>query len=1028
MPAESWFTVLGPLRAGRGDVELDAGPAQQRAVLAVLLLRNGTPTSLEELIDALWDEEVPGSAASTVRTYVSRLRRALEGGAAGSVIRSVAGGYQIDLAPHQLDLTAFREHLAEAERGRRAGDVSLSVKQLTRGLGLWRGTPLAGVPGPFAARQRANLERLRASAEAARLRTELDLGDPDRILPEIAALTAEHPLDERLRETLITAMYRAGRQAEALATYEDTRSLLAEELGIDPGPALQTLHERILRADPALMPAAGRHEPAAEEGPTPQPPSGAVLSGNLPQQVSSFIGRDEELAEVRALVAEARLVTLTGAGGAGKTRLALQVAAGLPNGSGDEVWFADLAPLRDPELVAVTVADLLGVRRDPGRPVFETLVRAVGERSLLMLLDNCEHLVGACAKLADVLLRGCPNLALLATSREPLGISGERVYRVPSLEVPAEGADAAAIQASEAVRLLADRAAAQGVPLASDEESARVAGRICRRLDGIPLAIELAAARLRVTAPGELENRLDQRFTLLTGGSRAALPRQQTLRAMVDWSWELLTSAERAVLVRLSTFAGGFGLAAAEAVASGPDVPAAEVLGQLGSLVDKSLVQFGDTGAGPGRYRLLESIRQYAADRLDVLGAATASTARAAHRDYYLALAEQAVPQLKTVRQADWLARLGAEVDNLRAAVAFSLTETDLAPGLRLAASLGVYWRIRGHAAEGAEILRVLLDAPAAGAATLPRARALAAVASLYQQAGDYPTADAYCQEALPIADAAGDSELVIELLSKRAWILMRQGRTGDALTLIESGLGLARRLGDLNLIASLLTGRAGGAFTQGDPADAARYASEAVQLFRRAGDQRLMGKALGNLGYYELSAGDLGAARGHLADALGIAREMKDHDGVTIQTFNLGLAEYLDGSPEAAAALFTESFDFARNTGLKAGMAYALIGLALADRGESGPGRPARLYGAADQALSDLGHAVEPLESQLADRDRQRLRVAMGDAAFEAEHAAGRALSPADALAALASADPVPGQGAAHRGEQPAPADVAAG
>ena len=344
------------------------------------------------------------------------------------------------------------------------------------------------------------------------------------------------------------------------------------------------------------------------------------------------------------------------------------MAAGLLDGTGEGVWFADLAPLRDPDLVATTVADVLSVRQEPGRPVVDTLVDAVGGRPLLVLLDNCEHVIGACAKLADALLRGCPDLALLATSREPLGIGGEFVYRVPSLGVPAEGEDAAAVRASEAVRLLADRAAAQGVPLAQDEQTAAVAGRICRRLDGIPLAIELAAARLRVLPAGELEARLDERFALLTGGLRVALPRQRTLRAMVDWSWELLTGAERAVLAALSVFAGGFGLSAAEAVAAGPDVPAAEVAGLLSALVDKSLVQFDDAGTGPGRYRLLETVRQYAAGQLDALGKAAAGAARIGHRDYYLALAEAAAPQLMTADQAEWLDRLDAELGNLRAA------------------------------------------------------------------------------------------------------------------------------------------------------------------------------------------------------------------------------------------------------------------------------------------------------------------------------------------------------------------------
>jgi predicted ATPase/DNA-binding CsgD family transcriptional regulator len=705
-----------------------------------------------------------------------------------------------------------------------------------------------------------------------------------------------------------------------------------------------------------------------------------------------------ELAELRGLVGGSRLVTLTGAGGAGKTRLGLQVAAGLLDGAGDGVWFADLAPLGDPDLVAVTVANVLGVREQPGRPVADTVAEAVGGRSLLVLLDNCEHVIGACAKLADALLRGCPNLVLLATSREPLGIDGERAYRVPSMRTPAEGDDPGAVRASEAVRLLADRAAAQGVVLAQDEETAVVAGRICRRLDGIPLAIELAAARLRVMSAGELEARLDERFALLTGGSRAGLARQQTLRAMVDWSWELLTGTERAVLARLSAFAGGFGLAAAEAVATCPDVPAGEVLGHLGALVDKSLVQFGDAGAGPGRYRLLETVRQYAARRLDTLGPSAVNHARTAHRDYYLALAEAAAPQLKGTDQAVWLERLDADLGNLRAAIAFSQAQADPGPGLRLAASLRAFWSARGHAAEGASALRALLDAPAAQQATLVRARALGAAARLLQQTGGYAIAGGYCQEALAIAQAAGDEYLVAELLQERAWVLVRQGQPGAALPVIEQGLGLARRFGEPHLLARLLSARSGAAYVAGDPAGAARDGAEALPLFRLAGDRQQAGILLVNLGTYELVAGDMNAARQHLAESLEISRALDDRHLVPYGTFNLGLAEYLTGSPRAAEALFAESLDLARRAGMKAHMAYALIGLALVGRGGADPGWSARLHGAAYQALADLGHALEPLEAGLADADGRRLRAAIGAEAFDAEYAAGRTLDLASA------------------------------
>jgi len=735
-----------------------------------------------------------------------------------------------------------------------------------------------------------------------------------------------------------------------------------------------------------------------------------MLLTNLPAQVSRFIGREAELAQVRALVAGSRLVTLTGAGGAGKTRLALQVAAGLLDGTGDGVWFADLAPLHDPDLVAVTVADVLGIRRQPGRPVPDTLAEAVGERSLLVVLDNCEHLIGACAKLADALLRGCPNLALLATSREPLGIGGEYVYRVPSLNVPADGAGPATIRASEAVRLLEDRAAAQGAPLAPDDQTAAVAGRICRRLDGIPLAIELAAARLRVLPPADLEARLDERFALLTGGSRAALPRQQTLRAMVDWSWELLTGPERAVLARLSVFAGGFDLAAAEAVAAdepgtagepvppGEPVSPGEVVGLLGALVDKSLVQFDRTGAGPGRYRLLETVRQYAAGRLDALGPAVAEAARMAHRDYYLALAEAATPHLVAADQGVWLDRLDAELGNLRVAIAASVTQPDPGPGLRLATALRVYWKARGHAAEGADALRALLNAPAARDATLLRARALAAAANLQTQVGGGAIIEEYCQEALAIADAAGDDHLVADLLRERAWHLMRQARPDAALPLIESGLSLARRLGEPHLTALLLSAQTQAAYATGDNAGAARYAAEALRLFRQAGDELQAGLLLGNLGYYEAAAGDLDAARDHLAESLDIARAFDDRSGVVFGTFNCGLAEYLGGSPAAAWSLFAESFDRARRAGMKVQMAYALLGLALASRSEADPRWSARLHGAADQAFGDLGHTVESLEARLAGQDRERLRAEIGADAFDTDYAAGRALDPASA------------------------------
>ncbi|HWG61230.1 MAG TPA: adenylate/guanylate cyclase domain-containing protein [Streptosporangiaceae bacterium] len=795
-----------------------------------------------------------------------------------------------------------------------------------------------------------------------------------------------------------------------IAVSSATAALLQDSL--PPGASLRDLGQHRLKdlSRPEQI-----FQLEADDLPAAFPPLTSLdhprLLNNLPAQVSSFIGRVGELAEVRRLVTTSRLVTLTGSGGAGKTRLSLQVAAGLIDGSGDGVWFVDLAPLQDADLVAVTVAKVLGIHEEPGRSVLDTLVDGVGPRNLLLVLDNCEHVVDTCAKLADALLRNCPNVVLLATSREPLGIDGERVHRVPSLGTPAADDDLEAIRATEAVRLFAERAAQQGVRADWDMPSASVVGRICRLLDGIPLAIELAAARLRVMSVTELDARLDQRFSILTGGSRAALPRQQTLLAMVDWSWDLLNDSERHVLSRLSVFAGGFDVAAVEAVttepatADGVDPARDAVVGHLAALVDKSLVQFADTGAGPVRYRLLETVRQYAVRQLEQRD--SPESARIAHRDHYLALAEAAAPHLVRHDQADWLDRLDLELDNFRAAIGFSLKQSDPAPGIGLIAPLRMFWKARGHATEAVEALRAMLDVPAARQPSLLRARALATTAYLLEQTGGYLAAEECCDEALAIARSANDDYLVADLLDVRAFVMLRRGQHAAALPLIESGLRLARGLGDPHLTARLLAVRSFAVDVEGDHASAARDAAESVQLYRQAGDRRQVGTMVGNLGYAELSIGDLDTARRHLQESLDVARQLGDHYGVVYETFNLGLAAYLSGSMKAAEAYFAESLDLARRVRMKASTGYALLGLAMARSGDADLPRSARLHGAADEALAILDETVEPLEGGLRDIDCQRLRTAMGAEAFEAEYAAGRALTPQEVLS-LAPGDTV--------------------
>jgi tetratricopeptide (TPR) repeat protein len=501
----------------------------------------------------------------------------------------------------------------------------------------------------------------------------------------------------------------------------------------------------------------------------------------------------------------------------------------------------------------------------------------------------------------------------------------------------------------------------------------------------------------------ELDARLDQRFAILTGGSRTAMPRQQTLLAMLDWSWDLLNGAERHVLARLAVFAGGFDLAAAEAVTAGEageDGLVDEIVALLGALVDKSLVQFEDSGGGPVRYRLLETVRQYAARKLERLGPAAAEDARRAHRDQYLALAESATPQLVGHNQAEWLDRLDLELGNIRAAIGYSLQRRDPVSGIRLAAALRVFWKTRGHATEGIEALRALLDLPTPGEQALLRARGLAAAAYLLEQTGGYAIAEEYCEEGLVIARAAGDDYLTADLLYLRALVLLRRGQPGQALPFIESGGGGAHQHKEPHVTAHLLEARSFALDLQGDHAGAARDARESVLLSREAGDQRHVGTMLGNLGYAELSLGEPDAARAHLAESLDIARALSDHYGVVYQTLNLGLAEYLSGSATAAEELFTESLNLAGRMRTGPVIAYALIGLAMTRSGQAGMSRSAQLHGAAAAALAALEETIEPLEGELRDRDCQRLRSAMGAEAFEAEYAVGRALTTEEVFA----------------------------
>jgi predicted ATPase/class 3 adenylate cyclase/DNA-binding CsgD family transcriptional regulator len=756
-----------------------------------------------------------------------------------------------------------------------------------------------------------------------------------------------------------------------------------------------------------------------------------ALRHNLPWQATSFVGRAAELAELRSLVSGgSRLVTIAGPGGIGKSRLALQVAAEVLDGAGDGVWLVELAPVAEPELVARTVAAVLQVREEPGRPVLDTLVEAVGDRYLLVVLDNAEHVLGAAAELADALMRSCPRVGLLVTSREPLGVSGERVFRVPSLAVPpADLAAPGQLAAFESVQLFAERAVMYRQGFALDDANAAAVAAVCVRLDGIPLALELAAARLGSLSVPEISSRLDQRFRLLTGGSRTALPRHQTLRALIDWSYDLLNPGEQIVLGRLSVFAGGWTLAAAEAVTSAGDAGEWQVLDHLAALVGKSLV-LAEEIQGSTRYRLLETVRHYAAERLAGRPGSEQDETRAAHRDHYLALVETAGLHLRGPEEAVWLDRLEGEFDNIRAALAFSLADPDpdsAEPGLRLATGLRWFCYLRGHSGEVLEALDVLLDRPDAHMPTRVRARALNASCHLLIRFGDDSAVPAMAGEAIKIASDLADDAVTADALSQLCWFMFEHGDLPAALAQIDEAVALARTTGDPLLIAYVLGHRAVFKSEEGDLDTAFADHQEILTLSRAAGDNYRLANTLANLGIDELAAGELGAARAHLAEASVLAEDLGYQHLSDGLRENMGFVDLIDAEPGHARRLFTGILDTARIAGVKSYVHGALLGLALAAGADGDPAVAATLHGVADEQYEQAGRAFAAIEAGMRDRDHARLRATLGDAAFEVAYRHGRSLSQADAIA-LATGTAGPDRGVASAVTVPAAGQATAG
>ncbi|MFF9895633.1 BTAD domain-containing putative transcriptional regulator [Streptomyces longispororuber] len=962
------YEVLGPLAARTGTGTPTPVPEPKvRTLLAALLVRAGTPTPADTLIDDLWGEgTLPANPTNSLQTKVSQLRRAL----GRDQVTYGPAGYRLVLEEGATDAARFTALTAKAYA---ATDPRTRASLLTDALALWRGPAYADVRDAHFARAAAtHLEEQRLTAQEALAEARLDLGEHAPLADELAALVDREPLRERLRAAHMRALYGAGRPAEALAAYHDLRTRLADDLGTDPGPELAALHEAMLRQDPSLTtPKATPEAPPAPrsatrsaatpptDAPTAPPATTTPPRTNLPAPTTGLIGRADAVARARELVRNERLVTLTGPGGVGKTRLALEAAAGLADDFPDGVWLVELAGTTA-HGVPEAVAAALGVREDdptrpaygdephggdharpqetpalrsPGAPAAHSLARALAPRTLLLILDNCEHVLDAAAELTAHLLRRAPGLRVLTTSQEPLALTGERLEAVAPL-----GED-------EAVRLFAERARAAAPGFALTDADREAAALICRRLDGIPLAVELAATRVRALGVHALADRLHDRFRLLTQVRRDAPARQRTLRAMIDWSWELLTPPERRALRRLAVFRGGFTLESAEAVLDGAPDPAAPpgepaegtadtVLDLVTRLLDRSLLTPAPPapGAGPGpdggdggpvRHRMLESVTAYGLERLAEAGEADDIARR--HARHHADLAERAAPALHGPDQRLWLRRLDAETVNLRAALDRAAADGDSALALRLVNAQTWYWYLRGRLTEAVRSLDLALGL-AAPPGDPARGAAAAARGAFGLLVGEEHCAyDATCA---PSPDGAG---------ARARWLLSfaRCGfdRSPEEDRRVDGLLAEFRATGDRWGEAAALGTRATRALYRGDLAGLRRDAGSAAALFAELGDRWGQLQSSEQLGVLAEIAADYDTAARLQQEGMRGAEELGLWTEVSFRLSRLGRLALLTGDDARATDCHERAARLAARQSHRPAQQFAETGLALGAR-----------------------------------------------------------------------------------------------
>jgi predicted ATPase/DNA-binding SARP family transcriptional activator len=876
------FRILGSLKVVAGGEPLGLGTPRQRTLLGLLLIRAGEVVSFDRLVEDLWDGDPPGTARHTLQGYVHRLRRAL--GPEEWRLQTRPPGYRLKVSAGELDAQRFDDLAADGRRALVRGDPNAAADLLAAALDLWRGPLLADL-GEVAAvePERARLEALRLTALEDRIEADLALGRHIPLVGELEGLLAQHLFRERLWGQLMLALYRSGRQADALQAFHRARQILAEELGIEPSRWLCRRQEQILLQDAALD--------------APEPLSPPLPRHNLPAQRSSFVGRRAELAELQGLLGTRRLVCVTGPPGSGKTRLAVEAATCLLEAFPHGVYFVPLAEIAGPELVRSAVATALAIPELPERPAAQALNDHLRSRRLLLVLDNFEHVLPASVTAAE-LLDAAPGLTVLATSRAPLRLSGEQEYPLAPLPLPNSDDLAVDPMGNDAVALFADRAAAVDPRFVLGVGNAPLVGEVVARLDGLPLAIELAAARLRLFSLEELARRLSHAIALLTGGPVDQAPRHQTLRDAIAWSDRLLGPADRALLRRLGVFEGGFTLEAADAVAHG--LPVTDVAAGIATLVEASLLG-RPVGPGEPRFSMLETIREYALEQLRAVGEDNEIGGR--HASFYAALVEQAEPELTGADQARWLQRLEAEHANLQAALGWASQGGDTDLALMMAARMWRFWQLRGHFADGRRWLEDVLAAE--GSASMPRAKALIGLAGLCYWQGDWDAAEAAYHQARELAGGLDDWWLELEALFGLAFTLACHRGDLQAAAPIEQQFQalIAEHPDPLAIGLGLATSQMMRLFA-GDLDGSRSYGEQCLAGTRVLGERWYESQILRTLALTSMLQGRYQQAEDELRECLDVAVELGDLAGVAIDLDRLGQAAVALGRPQRAVVV----------------------------------------------------------------------------------------------------------------------------